>query len=214
MKNETTLRRQLSVSEETTEASHLPLAAIQELHRHWVFFFALGVALMALGIVATLTAGLSTIVAVDFFGWILVIAGAALTIHAFWAKRWSGFFLQLLSGLLYLAAGWMLATRPELSAIALTLVLAISFVVQGAFRIGAALNTRIDGWGSLLASGIITLLLGLMIWNEWPLSGVWVIGVFIGIDMFFYGGWLVSLALSVRSLAKAQGARRPFSANN
>ncbi len=44
-----------------------------------------------------------------------------------------------------------------------------------------------------------------MIWNEWPLSGVWVIGVFVGIDMFFYGGWLVSLALSVRSLAKAQG---------
>jgi uncharacterized membrane protein HdeD (DUF308 family) len=203
MKNETTLRRQLSVSEETTEASHLPLAAIQELHRHWVFFFALGVALMALGIVATLTAGLSTIVAVDFFGWILVIAGAGVTIHAFWAKRWSGFFLQLLSGLLYLVAGWTLATRPELSAIALALVIAISFVVQGAFRIGAALSTRIDGWGSLLASGIITLLLGLMIWNEWPLSGVWVIGVFIGIDMFFYGGWLVSLALSVRKLAKA-----------
>ena len=202
------------MSEETTEASHLPLAAIQELHRHWVFFFALGVGLMALGIVATLTVGLSTVVAVDFFGWILVIAGAGVTIHAFWARRWSGFFLQLLSGLLYLAAGWMLATHPELSAIALTLVIAISFVVQGAFRIGAALSTRIDGWGSLLASGIITLLLGLMIWNEWPLSGVWVIGLFVGIDMFFYGGWLVSLALSVRSLAKAQGGRRPFSANN
>src|SRR6187549_1175954 len=116
MKNETTLRSQLSVSEEATEATHLPIAAIQELHRHWVFFFALGVALMALGIVATLTAGLSTIVAVDF-------------------------------------VGWMLATRPELSAIALTLVIAISFVVQGAFRIGAVLSTRIDGWGSLLASG-------------------------------------------------------------
>jgi uncharacterized membrane protein HdeD (DUF308 family) len=202
MKNETTLRRQLSVSEETTEASHQPLGALEELHRHWALFLSVGVALMALGIVATLTAGLSTIVAVDFFGWILVIAGAGVTIHGFWAKRWSGFFLQLLSGLLYLAAGWMLATHPELSAIALTLVIAISFVVQGAFRIGAALSTRIDGWGSLLASGIITLLLGLMIWNEWPLSGVWVIGVFVGIDMFFYGVWLVSLALSVRSLPR------------
>ena len=163
---------------------------------------------MALGIVATLTAGLSTIVAVDFFGWILVIAGAGVTIHAFWARRWSGFFLQLLSGLLYLAAGWMLATRPELSAIALTLVIAISFVVQGAFRIGAALSTRIDGWDGLLVSGIITLLLGLMIWNEWPLSGVWVIGLFVGIDMFFYGGWFVSLALAVRTLGRAQDTDR------
>ena len=203
MKNETTLRRQLSVSEETTEASHLPLAAIQELHRHWVFFFALGVALMALGTFGILMAGLFTLASVVVFGWLLVIAGAGLTIHAFWAKRWSGFFLQLLSGLLYLVAGWTLATRPELSAIALALVLAISFVVQGAFRIGAALSTRIDGWGSLLVSGIITLLLGLMIWNDWPFSGVWVIGVFVGIDMFFYGGWLVSLALTVRTLANA-----------
>ena len=208
MKNETTLRRQLAVSEETTEASHLPLGALEELHRHWALFLSVGVALMALGIVATLTAGLSTIAAVDFFGWILVIAGAGVTIHAFWAKRWSGFFLQLLSGLLYLAAGWMLATHPELSAIALTLVIAISFVVQGAFRIGAALSTRIDGWDGLLVSGIITLLLGLMIWNEWPLSGVWVIGLFVGIDMFFYGGWFVSLALAVRTLGRAQDTDR------
>ena len=163
---------------------------------------------MALGIVATLTAGLSTIVAVDFFGWILVIAGAGVTLHAFWAKRWSGFFLQLFSGLLYLVAGWMLATHGELSAIALTLVIAISFVVQGAFRIGAALSTRIDGWDGLLVSGIITLLLGLMIWNEWPLSGVWVIGLFVGIDMFFYGGWFVSLALAVRTLGRAQDSDR------
>jgi uncharacterized membrane protein HdeD (DUF308 family) len=208
MKNETTLRRQLSVSEETTEASHQPLGALEELHRHWALFLSVGVALMALGIVATLTAGLSTIVAVDFFGWILVIAGVGVTLHAFWAKRWSGFFLQLLSGLLYLVAGWMLATHGELSAIALTLVIAISFVVQGAFRIGAALSTRIDGWDGLLVSGIITLLLGLMIWNEWPLSGVWVIGLFVGIDMFFYGGWFVSLALAVRTLGRAQDTDR------
>ena len=57
-------------------------------------------------------------------------------------------------------------------------------------------------------SGIITLLLGLMIWNEWPLSGVWVIGLFVGIDMFFYGGWFVSLALAVRTLGRAQDTDR------
>jgi len=75
--------------------------------------------------------------------------------------------------------------------------------VQGAFRIGVALSTRMDGWGMLLVSGIITLVLGLMIWNEWPISGIWVIGLFVGIDLIFYGWWLVSLALSVRHLAKA-----------
>ena len=208
MKNETTMRSHLSLSRETAEGSPLPLAAIEELHRHWALFLALGIGLVVLGMVAMLTAGLFTIVAVVFFGWLLIIAGAGVTIHAFWAKRWSGFFLQLFSGLLYLVAGWMLATHGELSAIALTLVIAISFVVQGAFRIGAALSTRIDGWDGLLVSGIITLLLGLMIWNEWPLSGVWVIALFVGIDMFFYGGWFVSLALAVRTLGRAQDTDR------
>jgi uncharacterized membrane protein HdeD (DUF308 family) len=97
MKNETTLRSHLSLSDEATEPSHLPLTAIQELHRHWVFFFALGAALLSLGTMGILMAGLFTLASVVIFGWLLVIAGAGVTMHAFWAKQWSGFFLQLLS---------------------------------------------------------------------------------------------------------------------
>jgi uncharacterized membrane protein HdeD (DUF308 family) len=188
---------------EATLPSQLPLSAIEELHRHWVLFFALGIILILLGGMGISASGLVTLASVVFFGWLLIIGGAAVAIHAFWAKRWSGFFLQLLSGVLYLIVGWILVTRPGIGALTLTLVLAISLVVQGAFRIGVALSTRMDGWGMLLVSGIITLVLGLMIWNEWPLSGIWVIGLFVGIDLIFYGWWLVSLALSVRHLAKA-----------
>jgi len=188
---------------EATLPSQLPLSAIEELHRHWALFFALGIILILLSGMGISAAGLVTLASVVFFGWLLIIGGAAVAIHAFWAKRWSGFFLQLLSGVLYLIVGWILVTRPGIGALTLTLVLAISLVVQGAFRIGVALSTRMDGWGMLLVSGIITLVLGLMIWNEWPLSGIWVIGLFVGIDLIFYGWWLVSLALSVRHLAKA-----------
>jgi len=188
---------------EATLPSQLPLSAIEELHRHWALFFALGIILILLGGMGISAAGLVTLASVVFFGWLLIIGGAAVAIHAFWAKRWSGFFLQLLSGVLYLIVGWILVTRPGIGALTLTLVLAISLVVQGAFRIGVALSTRMDGWGMLLVSGIITLVLGLMIWNEWPISGIWVIGLFVGIDLIFYGWWLVSLALSVRHLAKA-----------
>ena len=77
---------------------------------------------------------------------------------------------------------------------------------RGAAR--TAQEAEAAGWDGLLVSGIITLLLGLMIWNEWPLSGVWVIGLFVGIDMFFYGGWFVSLALAVRTLGRAQDTDR------
>ena len=188
---------------EATLPSQLPLSAIEELHRHWVLFLALGIILILLGGMSISASGLVTLASVVFFGWLLIIGGAAVAVHAFWAKRWSGFFLQLLSGVLYLIVGWILVARPGIGALTLTLVFAISLVVQGAFRIGAALSTRMDGWGMLLVSGIITLVLGLMIWNEWPLSGLWVIGLFVGIDLIFYGWWLVSLALSVRHLARA-----------
>lgn len=188
---------------ETTLQSQLPLSAIKELHRRWILFLLLGIGLIVLGLIGISASGLVTLASVVFFGWLLMFGGAGVVIHAFWAKRWSGFFLQLLSGLLYLIVGWMLAVRPGLGALTLTLVFAISLVVQGAFRIGTALSTRMDGWGSLLVSGIITLVLGLMIWNEWPLSGLWVIGLFVGIDLLFYGWWLVSLALSARRLTAA-----------
>ena len=189
--------------DQTMPTNQLPLSAIEELHRHWVLFLLLGIGLIVLGVIGISASGLVTLASVVFFGWLLVIGGAGVAIHAFWAKQWSGFFLQLLSGLLYLIVGWMLVARPGLGAVTLTLVFAISLVVQGAFRIGTALSTHMDGKGSLLVSGIITLVLGLMIWNEWPLSGLWVIGLFVGIDLLFYGWWLVSLALSARRLAAA-----------
>jgi len=85
----------------------------------------------------------------------------------------------------------------------LTLLLALSLLVQGGVRMGAALVAHMDGRGMLFASGALTFVLGLMIWNQWPLSGLWVIGLFAGIDLIFYGLWIVSLAQAVRRLPTA-----------
>jgi uncharacterized membrane protein HdeD (DUF308 family) len=186
--------------DEALVATHLPLEALKELHRNWWLFLLLGLILIALGTIAISAAGLSTIVSVMLLGWLLVFGGASVAVHAFWAARWRGFFLQLLSGLFYLVVGWILVTRPGLGAEALTLLLAISLTVQGAFRVGAVLGTHVDGGGWLILSGVVTLVLGLMIWNQWPVSGLWVIGLFVGIDLVFYGWWIVSLALTVRRL--------------
>ena len=182
---------------------HLPLQALEAVQRHSGRFLALGVVLVVLGLIAIGAAEFFTIVSVVVFGWVLIFAGASMATHAFWTRRWSGFFLQLFSGVLYLVVGWTIAARPVLGAATLTLVLAISLVVQGVFRIGTAIGTPVDGRGWLLVSGIVTLLLGLMIWNQWPLSGVWVIGLFAGIDMVVYGTWLVSLALAARRMLPA-----------
>jgi uncharacterized membrane protein HdeD (DUF308 family) len=182
---------------------HQSLAALTELHRHWKTFFALGLVLIVLGVVGVAASTFATLVSIVFLGVLLLMAGGGLLAHAFWAPRWSGFFLQLLSGLLYVVVGWLCLTRPGEQAIVLTLLLALSLLVQGGVRMGAALVAHMDGRGVLFASGALTFVLGLMIWNQWPLSGLWVIGLFAGIDLIFYGLWIVSLAQAVRRLPTA-----------
>jgi uncharacterized membrane protein HdeD (DUF308 family) len=183
--------------------AHQPLFALPELHRRWKTFFALGILLVALGVVGVCASTFTTLLSVVFLGVLLLMAGGAVVAHAFSAPRWSGFFLHLLAGLLYVVVGWLCVTRPGLQAIVLTLLLAISLVVQGGMRMGAALVAHVDGRGVLFVSGLLSLLLGIMIWNQWPISGLWVIGLFVGIDLAFYGLWLVSLAQAVRHLASA-----------
>jgi uncharacterized membrane protein HdeD (DUF308 family) len=194
MKKQTTLRAHPSRSDETTAPGDLSPGAVEELHRHRGIFLVLGTGLMLLGAVAILATGLSTLASVVFLGWLLLVGGTGLAIHAFWTTRWSGFFLQLIAGLLYCVAGLFAAMHPRVGAVALTLVIAISLIGHGALRIFTAMSTRVGGRGTLLVTGIIAIVLGLMILGEWPFSGLWVIGLFVGTDMFFYGGWLVSLA--------------------
>lgn len=175
-------------------------AARQELGRHWGWCVALGVALIVLGTIALGASTLTTLVSVVFFGWLLLLGGVTHLVHAFRVRRWGGFFRHLLGGLLGVVVGLMLATRPAAGALSLTLLMAAFFMVSGLFRILAALAVRFPGWGWALFGGAVTLVLGVMVWSEWPVSGLWVIGTFVGIDMIFDGWALVSLGTAARSL--------------
>jgi uncharacterized membrane protein HdeD (DUF308 family) len=131
-------------------------------------------------------------------------------VHAFWHKRWAGFFLDLLTGVLYVVAGWMMVNNPQESALLLTLLIAMFLVFEGVFRIVAALAVRYPHWGSVLLNGVISLLLGLLIWRRWPVSGLWVIGLFVGIEMLLNGWSLVMLSMTGRNLPEeASAGRRP-----
>ena len=111
---------------------------------------------------------------------------------AVWARDWSGFFLFLLIGVLYAVAGFFTLQQPILAAESLTLMLAAAFVVGGVIRIIVALVERFPSWGWVLANGILTVLLGIAIWLQWPSSGLWVIGMFVGIDLIVNGTtWLM-----------------------
>jgi uncharacterized membrane protein HdeD (DUF308 family) len=171
---------------------------LDEARRHWGRFLVLGIALIVLGSVALGAAWLTTLASVLLFGWLLIFSGVMETVAAFWAGQWSGFFLHLLSGVLNVVVGVLILAHPGAVAVGLTLLLAVFFLVAGLFRIIAAFALRFPNWGWALLGGVITTILGAMIWAEWPSSALWVIGTFVGIELLFRRWGWVMFALAAR----------------
>ena len=133
---------------------------------------------------------------------LLVVGGLAQLVGAFWTRDWSGFFLSLLMGVLYLVLGVMFLRHPADALAAVTLLLACGLMVSGLFRIIGSLMYRFPHWGWTLLGGAINLLLGIYIYSQWPLDSFIILGLFVGIDMIFTGWTWVMLALAVRDLGR------------
>jgi len=176
---------------------------IEEVREHRGWFLVWGIVLIVLGAIAVSSSVLATLVSVVFFGWILVFAGLFAIVHAIVRRRWHGFFLNLLAGLLYVVAGLLMVSNPAMAAVTLTLLIAMLLVVAGTFRLFVAFSLALHHRGWLILNGIIAIVLGLMIWSSWPISGLWVIGLFIGIDLIFDGWTEVMLALAAGRIAPA-----------
>jgi uncharacterized membrane protein HdeD (DUF308 family) len=168
------------------------------IRKNWGWFLALGIVQIIAGTLAVGFAFSATLASVVTLGVLLLIAAAAQMAAALLARDWDGFFLFLLLAFLYGVAGFLTLQHPLLAAEGLTLMLAALFLVVGLFRIAVALVDHVPSWGWLLFNGVVTVLLGLAIWQQWPKSGLWVVGMLVGIELIVNGvTWLV-LAVGVR----------------
>ena len=93
----------------------------------------------------------------------------------------------------------MIVTRPLLGAEVVTAVMAVFFLISGLFQFIGSLWVALPGWGWQALDGIIAFVLGLLVLAQWPASGLWVIGLFLGIDLIFYGAAWIALALGLRA---------------
>jgi uncharacterized membrane protein HdeD (DUF308 family) len=173
------------------------------LRSNWLWFVLLGVALIIVGFIALGALGIATLATALVLGALLLVSGVFETVGAFWSRGWSGFFLSLLSGVLSVIVGLMFLRAPLDAVVVLTLLLACLLLVSGLFRIIAALIHRFPTWGWSLASGAIDLLLGLLIWQGWPESALWVLGLFMGISMVFRGVNWIALGMTLRNLPQS-----------
>jgi uncharacterized membrane protein HdeD (DUF308 family) len=169
------------------------------IRKKWGWFLALGIVQIVAGILAVGFAFTATLASAVTVGILLVVAAGAQMAAAIWARDWSGFFLFLLLSILYGVAGFVTLMHPLVAAEGLTLMLAAVFLTGGVYRIVVALVERFASWGWVFLNGVITVLLGIAIFQQWPGSGLWVLGTFVGCDLIANGVTWAVMAVGVRN---------------
>ncbi|SFB05005.1 Uncharacterized membrane protein HdeD, DUF308 family [Rhizobium sp. NFR07] len=173
-----------------------PVSALRD---KWGWFLALGILLIAFGFIAFANLFAATVASVFYIGMLMLIGGIAYLVHAFQVKGWEHTLTWVLSGILYTVAGFLAFWNPALTAVVLTLLMAIALMVAGIFRIWVGVRMRPHrGSGWIIAGGVITALAGLIIALGWPVNSLLVLGAFLAVDLMIQGWAMVALALAAR----------------
>ena len=171
----------------------------QQPRTRWGWFVALGVAQLALGVVAWFDVIAFTIAGVIFIGALLLVAGVFQVVHAFMDREWGSFALHVLIGILYVIGGFLLMDEPIQGSVIITILVSAALIIGGVLRIAIGIQHRhMAGWGLLIIGGIISLIVGVMLYLMLPWSGLWVVGTLIAVELIFHGVSWIQFGLALR----------------
>lgn len=171
-------------------------------HAGWGWFVTFGVLMVVLGLYALANLMIATLATIVLYAAFLIVAGIAQIVHAFRARDGWMMAFWALGGLLYALAGVFALLNPLMASLVLTLMLGITLIVVGVLRVITALDARGGRHSSWIAlGGALTVLLGLLITFQWPSTALWVIGLFLGIDLLCQGVAWIAIGFGVRRLA-------------
>ena len=169
---------------------------------HWGWPIALGAVLMTLGIYAIWHARAATTLSVRILGGLLLLSAVSVLVFAFsFAGFWTEFFIHVLWAALILIVGLMLITRPSIGAVAITMLLAIYFMISGIMGVSFALSAHVDNLWLYLFEGAVSIVIGTMLWAGRPFSSMWAIGTLVGIDLVLRGSAILFLGLTLRAIS-------------
>jgi uncharacterized membrane protein HdeD (DUF308 family) len=174
--------------------------------KSWWLYTLLGAALLIAGAFVLGDVVLASVISAIFIAWAIIVAGIIQIAHAVSARGWKGLILDLLLGFLYIAGGAILLSDPVAASLKLTLALGAIWIVSGLFRIILAGAIWREGGWALLFSGLIGILAGIFILTRWPATGLWVLGLCLGIDLIFHGCAWIAYSFSVHSRQVPQRA--------
>lgn len=165
---------------------------------------ALSIGLIILGILAILLPGIAVALFPAILGWVVLGGGILQVMQSSQSRAVRGRWLNLGGGALYIAAGLHLLINPVKSVAAFSFALGLLFIAEGSLTIFMAFGRRVGGAMSwfVAINGIITLVLGILTINRWPVAAMALIGLYLGLSLLLSGASLLSAALAVR---KAMG---------
>jgi uncharacterized membrane protein HdeD (DUF308 family) len=176
-----------------------PIEGTEEIRDNWGWFFGFGVCLVTLGLVAILASSITTVVSVAVAGALMMIGGIAQLIHAISTRRMKGALTNGLIGVLYGFAGYVLVRHPMFGALALTYLLSVLFVTWGVLKLVLGSQLRHFRFTTYMTlSAVASIVLGVLIFAQWPSSAAWVIGTFVGINLVFDGMSWTALGLAAK----------------
>jgi len=153
-----------------------------------------GISFLVLGILAIALPGFFTFAFEQLLGWLFLFGGLIQAWRTFKTRHSPGTWASALAALLAIVVGFLLLSRPMTGVLTLTIILTISFLVEGILKIFMAASMReYINWGWLLLSGILALAMAAIIYSGWPGTALWVIGLLVGINMLFFGYSLIIL---------------------
>ncbi len=159
---------------------------------------ALGIVMILAGIAAIVFPFFSSLGIVGMVAIMLIIASIAQSVSAFSFPKWSGIILGLIVAALWLIGGLYLLAQPLEGVFILTVVVAAIFVVEGVIKTVLSIQMRpLAGWGWLLFDGVISVVLGVMLWQQLPSSALWALGTLAGISIMISGWTLVMMPIAL-----------------
>lgn len=184
---------------------------MEYIRQHRTLFIVEGVIFILLGLLAMAIPGFFTLATELFIGWLFIFAGAFQTYRAVTA-RGPGFWPTLLMALVYILIGALLLAYPLTGILSLTMLLSALFVFDGVSKILMGFQLRpLNRWGYMVFSGVLSLFMAMIIWSGWPGTAGWVIGLLVGINMFFFGISLIMLATGSANLPPVDMPNTPES---
>ncbi len=172
---------------------------MDDVHQATTWSIVVSVLMIATGVLAVCAPLVAGVAVTGIVAWLLILSGVLHLVFAWRAGRPGAVLWEILLGVVYGGIGLYILSRPVAGLASLTLVIAAYLLIEGVLEFVLSLQLRpAPGSGWLMADGIVTLVLAVMIWSTWPSSAVWVVGTLIGISMFFSGITRLMLSMAVR----------------